>query len=260
MSNRKKARIAGLLYLGVVLTGIFSLMYVPSKLIVWDNAATTYANIEAAKPLFRLGIVSGLACYLFFLFLAFALYSLLKSVEKRYALFMVVLAGISVPIFFLNMQNEFTVLSLMSEESYLRIFTKEQLQSQVMLYLNQYDNGLSVVHIFSGLWLFPFGWLVYKSGFLPKILGVLLMLGCFGYLTNFLGNTLWPDYSQLGISSYVALPASIGEIGTCLWLLIMGAKDLLPPKNQTGRQIPVSHSRLHRKKPTGPTIFWWSRI
>ncbi|WP_020607511.1 DUF4386 domain-containing protein [Spirosoma spitsbergense] len=225
MSNKKKARIAGLLYLGVVLTGLFSLMYVPSKLIVWDNAATTYANIEAAQPLFRLGIVSGLACYLFFLFLPFSLYELLKPVDKRYALVMVVLAGISVPVFFVNMQNEFTVLSLMSGESYLSIFTKEQLQTQVMLHLNQYANGLMITHIFSGLWLFPFGYLVFKSGFLPRILGILLMLGCFGYLTNFLGHALWSDYSQIGISSYISLPASIGEIGICLWLLIMGAKE-----------------------------------
>jgi hypothetical protein len=84
---------------------------------------------------------------------------------------------------------------------------------------------MRIVHIFSGLWLFPFGYLVFKSSFLPKFLGVLLMLGCFGYLINFLGNTLIPDYSTLGISSYIRLPASIGEIGTCLWLLIMGAKD-----------------------------------
>lgn len=230
MSNRKKARIAGLLYLGVVLTGLFSLMYVPSKLIVWDNAAMTYATIAANEALFRLGIVSGLTCYLFFLFLAFSLYSLLKPVDERYALFMVVLAIISVPIFFVNVQHEFTVLSLMSGESYLHIFTKEQLQTQVMLHLNQYDNGLSIVHIFSGLWLFPFGWLVVKSGFLPKILGIFLMLGCFGYLINFLGYALWPNYSQVGIASYVSLPASIGEIGSCLWLLIVGAKETMTPE------------------------------
>ncbi len=93
-----------------------------------------------------------------------------------------------------------------------------------MLYLDQYGNGMRIVHIFSGLWLFPFGYLVFKSGFLPKILGVLLMLGCFGYLINFVGHTLILTYSKIGISTYIGLPASLGEIGTCLWLLIMGAK------------------------------------
>lgn len=224
-SNKKIARIAGLIYLGVVLTGIFSLMYVPSKLIVWDNPSLTYQNITSSEALFRLWIVIGLLCYTFFLFLPLVLYKLLKAVNENYAKLMVLLAVISVPIFFLNTQNEFNVLSLVSTTKNHHGLPVEQIQSQIMLYLVQYDNGMRIVHIFSGLWLFPFGYLVYKSGFLPKILGVLLMLGCFGYLINFLGNTLIPSYSTIGISSYISLPASIGEIGICLWLLIIGVKE-----------------------------------
>lgn len=227
-SNKKLARIAGLLYLGVVLTGVFSLMYVPSKLIVSDNSSLTYRNIVTSETLFRLGILSGLLCYTFFLFLPLVLYKLLKPVDKNYATLMVLLAIMSVPIFFLNVQNEFTVLSLLSIANSQFGFSAEQVQSQVMLYLEQYDNGMRIVHIFSGFWLFPFGYLVYKSAILPKILGVLLMLGCFGYLINFVGYTLIPSYSTIGISSYISLPASIGEIGTCLWLLIMGAKEGKP--------------------------------
>jgi hypothetical protein len=82
--------------------------------------------------------------------------------------------------------------------------------------------------IFWGLWLFPFGYLVIKSGFLPKILGVLMMIGCFGYLITILGNTLIPNCRDLGITSYVLLPGSLGELGTCLWPLIMGAKETPP--------------------------------
>jgi hypothetical protein len=224
-SNKKLARIAGLLYLGVVITGIFSLAYVPSKLIVADNAALTYKNIASSQTLFRLGIVSGLLCYTFFLFLPLLLYKLLKPVNENYARLMVLLAVLSVPIFFLNVQNEFTVLSLVNDTKNLFGLSAEQNQSEVMLHLDQYKNGMRIIHIFSGLWLFPFGYLVFKSAFLPKILGVLLMLGCFGYLINFIGNTLIPYYSKIGISSYISLPASIGEIGTCLWLLIIGAKE-----------------------------------
>lgn len=224
-SNKKLARIAGLLYLGVVVTGIFTLMYVPSKLFNADNASLIFQNITLSQILLRFGIVGGLLCYTFFLFLPLVLYKLLKSVNENYAKLMVLLAILSVPIFFLNVQNLFSILTLtIGGQSKLGL-SKEQIQSQVMLYLYQYDNGMRIVHIFSGLWLFPFGYLVFKSGFLPKILGVLLMLGCFGYLINFLGNTLIHDYSKIGISSYISLPASIGEIGTCLWLLIMGAKD-----------------------------------
>ena len=89
---------------------------------------------------------------------------------------------------------------------------------------------MKVIHVFSGLWLFPFGYLVYQSKFLPKIFGVLLMLGCFGYLINFMGETLMANYSKLGIGFYISLPASIGEIGICLWLLIVGCRTTnIPP-------------------------------
>lgn len=231
-SNKKIARVAGLLYLAVVLTGIFSLMYVPSKLIVWDSATTTYNNIVANPTLFRLGIVNYLVCYTFFLFLPLGLYRLLKPVHENYAKLMVILAVVSVPISFANIQNGFNVLTVIGDENYLKIFTLAQLQAQVLLYLNQYDNGNLIISIFSGLWLFPFGYLVYQSGFLPKILGILLMLGCFSYLINFLGHSLMPDYSQWGVSFYVQLPASIGEIGTCLWLLVIGAKNDVPSKSE----------------------------
>ncbi|SRX76014.1 DUF4386 domain-containing protein [Aequorivita antarctica] len=225
ISNKKTARIAGLLYLGVVLSGIFSLMYVPSQIIDYNSPLQTYLNLFSFELLYRLGIISGLLCYTFFLFLPLVLYKLFKPVDENYAKSMVILAIISVPMYFLNVQNEFTVLSLLDVSTNTYGFSSAQIQSQVMLYLDQYDNGMRMIHIFSGLWLFPFGYLVFKSGFLPKILGVLLMLGCFGYLINFIGHTISPQYANMGISSYISLPASIGEIGICLWLLIMGAKN-----------------------------------
>lgn len=219
ISNKKTARIAGLLYLVVVITGMFSLAYVPSKLIVWDNPATTVSNIVNSELLFRLGIVGGLVCYTFFLFLPLALYQLLKSVHENYARLMVILAIVSVPISFINILNKFAVLSLISNPGAVD-------QAQVMFYLDLYNSGILIVKIFWGLWLFPFGYLVFKSGILPKILGILLMAGCIGYLLDFLGGALLPDaYSKMGISTFVRLPASLGEIGTCLWLLIMGAKE-----------------------------------
>ncbi|MFT3978855.1 MAG: DUF4386 domain-containing protein [Ferruginibacter sp.] len=224
-SQKTTARIAGLLYLLIVLTGIFSLMYVPSRLLVTGNATLTYQHIVSSETLFRLWIVGGLLCYAFFLFLPMVLYKLLRQVNEDYAKLMVLLAIMSVPVFFLNVQNQFTILSLTGEANNHYGLTVEQLQSQVMLYLTQYDNGLRIVHIFSGLWLFPFGYLVFRSGFLPKFLGALLMAGCFGYLVNFLGNTLVPGYSATGISFYISLPASIGEIGICLWLLIVGVRS-----------------------------------
>lgn len=224
-TNKRTARLAGLLYLVVVLTGIFSLAYVPSKLIVLDDPAATFHNIASSELLFRLSIVSGLICYTFFLFLPVVLYKLLKPVNENYAKLMVLLAVVSVPISFINIQNKYTVLSLINSATHSNTFTTSQLQDQVLFYLNQYNNGILIVSIFWGLWLFPFGYLVFKSGFLPKIFGILLMLGCLGYLINFLGKSLVTNYSEMGISSYISLPASIGEIGICLWLLIVGVKN-----------------------------------
>lgn len=225
LSNKIKARKAGLLYLVVVLTGIFSLAYVPSKLIEWNDAAATLQNIKDHEFMFRLSIVSGVVCYVFFLFLPLALYKLLSQVDESYARIMVLLAVVSVPISILNWQNKLAVLTLIGDSNYLMTHDVNQLSAQVMFFLNQYNNGILVIQIFWGLWLFPFGYLLYKSGFLPKVLGVLLMAGCFGYLINFTGDILVSDYAKMGLSSWVDMPAALGEIGTCLWLIIMGAKE-----------------------------------
>ncbi len=223
-SNKRTARIAGLLYLAVILSGLFSLIYVPSQLIIWDDASATVNNIVASKALYRFGIVSGLVCYTVFIFLPLVLYKLLKPVDKTYAALMVILALVSVPISYINMLNKFDVLSLLSGAGYLKVFNTEQLQAQVMLSLNSYNDGILIVSIFWGLWLFPFGYLVFKSGFLPKILGVFLMAGCCGYLIDFLGHSLLPNYGETGISAFVSIPSGLGEIGTCFWLLIRGCK------------------------------------
>ena len=224
-SNKKTARIAGLLYLIVVLTGIFNLMYVPSKLIVWDNASVTFNNILESETLFRLGIMAGIICYTAFLILPIVLYKLLNQVNKTYAIGMVTLAVISVPLSLVNLLNKVNVLTLIDKAQYLQVIEADELQAQVLLYLDFYNNGIEIASVFWGLWLLPFGYLVFKSGFLPRILGICLMAGCFGYLTNFIGGFLFQNYAGLGIARFVTLPASIGEIGICLWLLIIGIKD-----------------------------------
>lgn len=223
-SNKRTARMAGLLYLIVVLTGTFHLMYVPSKLIVWNNASLTFQNITESESLFRLGIFSGFICYIAFLLLPLVLYKLFKPVNKVYALLMVVFAVVSVPLAFINLGNELSVLTLLGKGDYLKTFETTTLQSQVLFYLHAYNNGNQIISVFSGLWLFPFGYLIFKSELLPKILGIFLMIGCFSYLIDFTGSFLFPAYDRMDISNYIILPASIGEIGTCIWLLIFGAK------------------------------------
>ena len=225
-SNKRTARIAGLLYLIVVLTGIFSLMYVPSKLIVWDDASTTVNNIMTSETLFRLGIVSSLTSYTFFLFVPLVLYKLLKPVNETFASLMVILALVSATLSFVPIVHKFDILSLFGSADYLKVFGTDQLQAQVMLSLASYSSGTRIAMIFWGLWLFPFGYLVFKSKILPKFLGIFLMLGCFGYIIEVFGRSLFPEYyREMGISTFITLPAAIGEIGICLWLLILGAKE-----------------------------------
>lgn len=223
-SNKKIGRVAGTFYFIVVLAGIFSLLYVPSKLIVWNDAAITFNNIIANETLFRLGVVAEIICYTAFLFLPLVLYKLLSPVNKPVAVSMVTLAVVSVPLSLLNLNHKINVLTLISKADYLNVFSASELHTQVMLSLAYYNNGIESVTVFWGLWLLPFGYLVFKSGFLPKIFGVFLMAGCFGYLTNFVGDFLFQSYSDLGISTFVSLPGTIGEIGICLWLVIIGMK------------------------------------
>lgn len=224
-ANKPIARIAGLLYLIVAVTGFFSIVYVPSQIVVHgDVASATVSKIVASKTLFQLSIVAGLICYTTFLLLLFALYNLLSPVRVGVAVVMVLLAAVSVPISLINLLNKFEILSLLSGADYLQAFTTEQVHAKVMLLLVAYGNGLLVTEIFWGLWLLPFGYLVFKSGFLPRILGVFLMLGCFGYLVHSIGSTLSAGFSETAVASLISLPAALGEIGTCLWLLVVGVR------------------------------------
>jgi len=221
MTKKNTARTAGFVYLMVVLTGIFNLLYVPTQLIVFSDAATTVSNIMSNEFLFRAGIAAGVLCYVFFLILPFILFDLFKEVNRNVAVIMVILAATSVPISLFNMVTKLDVLTLLSGAQYLEALSMEQIQAQVMLLLHSYNNGIRVVQIFWGLWLFPFGYLAFKSGYIPKILGISLMLGCFGYLTFFFARIVFPEVT---IPRFIGWPASFGEIGTCLWLLIMDIK------------------------------------
>ena len=185
----------------------------------------TFNNILKNENLFRLAIFSSVICYLAFIFLPLVLRELFKAVNNFVANIMVVSVLVSIPISFFNLYNKYLILDIIHKEEYLKIYNESQQQSLVMFHLNQYDYGIFIATFFWGLWLFPFGYLVYKSGFIPKIFGILLMLGCFGYIVNFSGNTLFANYQDWGISKIIGKIPSIAEIGICLWLLIVGIKN-----------------------------------
>jgi len=220
-STKKQARVAGFLYLVVSLPGFFCLMYIPSHFIVSGDAAATASKIAASEFLFRLGIVSELIGFTGFIFVVRALYRLLFAVNKPLASLMLTLMLVSIPISLLNVLNETAALTLVRGPNYLSAFDKPQRDALAMLFLHLHFDGIVVAQIFWGLWLVPFGVLVYKSGFLPRILGVLLMVACFGYLANSL--------AALGVLSH-GVSRIVGQLTICelpiiLWLLIMGAKD-----------------------------------
>lgn len=223
-SNNKIAKTAGFLYLIVVITGVFSLVYVPSQIAVHGNALAMVNSIVASESLFRLGIASFMVNQIAFLLLPFVLYQLLQQVDRNIAVLMVVFAVVSVPIAMVSIANKLEVLSLLSGAGYLQTFTTGQLHAEVMLSLNAYSNGILATAIFWGLWLLPFGYLVFKSGFLPRVLGILLIIGCFGILIDLFGRMLSPDYAETAISTYFEMSSSFGEIGICLWLLIFGVR------------------------------------
>ena len=214
-SINKTARVTGLLYLSLVPLGFFG-MFASSGIVVSGDAATTAGNILASETLFRLGIVVPLLVQLVNIFVVLGLYKLLKPVNKDMAALMVIFLLLGVPIAMLNELNQFAALSIVHGVGTLTTFTASQLQSLSMA-LDLHQAGIKIAGIFWGLWLFPMGYLVFKSHFLPKILGILLIIGCFGYLVESFAAFLFPSFDV-----NIALFTFWGEILLPLWLLIKG--------------------------------------
>lgn len=193
-SPKTLARIAGSLYLVVAVLGGFAELYVRSSIVVAGDAAGTADNIRASATLFRVGFMSDLAQAIFFLLTAMALYLLLRDVHELVARAMVVFVAVSVAIICLNLLNQYVALSIATGGESRSIF---------------------------GLWLLPLGYLVYRSGYFPKVLGVLLAIGCFGYLADLFTHFLAPGIAE-SIEPLVVAPAAVGELSLVAWLLVKG--------------------------------------
>jgi hypothetical protein len=223
-STRNPGRVAGFLYLLLVLFAPFRLIYIPSKLFVRGNATVTAHNIGAHELLFRLGIVSDLLCGIILIFLILALYRLLNGVDRNLAVLMVILGGVlPATIDFVNVLNDAAALILVRGADFLSVFEKPQRDALAMLFLRAHHQEVLAAEILWGLWLFPLAILVYRSRFLPRFLGVWLIINGFAYLTISLTGLLIPQYEDV-VSNY-AFPALLGEMAIMLWLLIKGAKS-----------------------------------
>lgn len=209
LTQKKAVTILRILYPVWMVFGVFGIMYVPSHLIISGDSTATATNILSNQLLFRCGIVGSLITQLLFIFAALFLYKLFEPVGKNHSLVMVVLALVSVPITMLNTLNSFAVLMSLKNPD------------QMMLFLDLNTQGITIASIFWGLWLFPLGYLIYKSGYFPKIIGIAVLIGGIGYTLGSFIKLLMPDLKVLpSIFEYM----TFSEIVFLGWLLIRGAK------------------------------------
>ena len=220
--TKKAARIAGAIYLSMIFVAPFSMLYVPGKLIVRGDATATAANILNHETMFRLSIFGDLIGQVIFICLGVAFYRLLRDVNKTWAMLMLSFVLVSAAVCFLNVINDVAALILFRGTDFLVVFDKSQRDALAMLFLRLYSYGQFIAEIFWGLWLFPLGLLIYRSGLIPRLIGGWLMINCFGWLVLsitalfFLGN-----YNAL--FGYLQ-PVLFGEMALMLYLLIKGAK------------------------------------
>jgi hypothetical protein len=222
-SIKKQARIAGFLYLLASIPAFFAWVYVPDKLIVTGDAASTANNVRASETLLRLSIGSELTSLILFIFVVLALYQLFKPVSQKHALAMATLLLISLPISLFSVVNELAMLTVVSGASFLSGFDQHQLDSLAYLFFRLHGQGLVVAQIFWGLWLFPFGVLVIRSGFIPRFLGYLLFIAGVGYVANSFAALLLP--AQRDLVARFADILQMAELPIIFWLLIWGAKN-----------------------------------
>ena len=221
-SIKKIARVAGVLYLIIIVCAGFGEGYVRSSLIVPGDATATANNIVANQLLFRLGFVSDLIAFLSDLVVSVLLYVLLKPVSKTLSLIAASLRLLAHPaIASINLLNHFMALLLVSGAGYLTVFDTDQLHALVLLFLNAHRYGYLIGGAFFGLHCLILGYLLFTSGFFPRILGVFMVIASGGYLIESFGNFLFPDYETV-LVWIVAVPAVIAELSLCLWLLVKG--------------------------------------
>lgn len=224
-STKTIAHRAGALYFLFMVVAIFSEFFFPAFMVPGDAVATA-RNITAAELTYRLGILAGLVTLLIHVFLVVILYKLLRDAGRNLAMLMVVLVSAGVAVALANMLNKFAPLVLLSGADYLSVFTKPQLDALMLAFLGLHSGGAAVSTVFWGLWLFPFGILVFWSGLFPRILGILLLVAGFAYLASSITSIVLPEYRSA--VSRLMMPLYFGEVPIIFWLLIKGAKAPQP--------------------------------
>jgi hypothetical protein len=221
-SHYNPGRIAGCLYL-LLGFSVFRPIYIAGKLILREDPTGTAENIANHELLFRFGIITDLLAGLSCILVALALYQLLDAVDHKLGVLMVILGGLMPCVIdFFNVLNDIAALLLARGEPFLSPFGRPQQAAMATLFLRIHDHGSLINEIFAGLWLFPFGILVFRSMFLPRFLGVGLIINGLAYLVISFTGILAPIYVDR--VTKIASPAFVGEGAVMLWLLIKGAR------------------------------------
>lgn len=216
MSAKTQGRIAGCIYLALVVSGIFALAWAPRQLIVPADPVETLANLTSGLQLFQAMIAATVVMAAFFLALPFALARFLSPAGPRVAQLMIALVALSIPA---------TLLAVMHYGDFAAQITGGTATLESLGDARAgYRRWIGVSTVFWGLWLAPLGWLILRSRSLPRVLGVILLVGSAGYLIDYFAPLLIPGYGAWSIAAWVTLPASAGELGTCAWLLLFGAR------------------------------------
>jgi hypothetical protein len=224
-SLKGTARLAGLLDLIWILTGLFAMFYIPSQINTGGDAVTTARNILSNELLFRTGIVNGLISTMLWVFLVLVFYRLFGTVHNRLAKLMVALVIVQIPASFIMEAFQITTLMILKGDV-IKTFELSQRQDLAMLFLKINDYVVSTLILFWGLWLFPLGILVYRSRFIPRFLGLWLIICGIAYLVLSFTGLLIPQYRDLVYK--FAFPAMLGELAFMLWLVIKGVRNNIP--------------------------------
>lgn len=221
---RAWARTAGLGYLVIIVTGIFAEFFVRSSLVVPGDAAATAGNILASESLFRSGLAGEFLMLLSDVLVALALYAVFSGVNRTLALLAAFFRLVHAAIVGLNLLNTWVPLLLLSGSPYLAVFEAGQLHALALLFLEAHSYGYVIGLVFFGVHCMVLGYLVFVSGFMPRVLGVLLMGAAVGYLVDSGARTLLPTYAdhEGTFTLLVFVPAFVAELSFCLWLLVKG--------------------------------------
>lgn len=214
------ARTAGLLYLVVIVAGAFAQLFVRDGLVAANDPATTAHNIMANELLYRGGFVAELIAGISNIPLIVIIYELFKVVNKRLALLVALFSAVGTAIEEVNLLNHIEPLLLLRHPAYLSAIPLEQLQAQAYLSLKVFESGFAISLVFFGWFCIGQGYLIVRSGFMPRFIGVLLAIEGVAYLANSFTVFLAPSLSSY-VFTFLAVSV-VGELSLCLWLLIKG--------------------------------------